>query len=217
MARLLADAGLDSINVSIDTLDPDKFEYLTGSYRLPQVLSGISAAAEYIGTVKLNCVLIRGFNDNEVKRLIGFANRHRLDIRFIEFMPNRYSAPDDPRFVSSEEIRGRLPWNFESLPGKPGNAARYYSSPDLNIKVGFIDSVSHPFCNGCDRIRLAADGSLYRCLYGTDNINLFDLLETDADKAMSEYEKLIAAKRSFRFRAPNDTSISLPSFSAIGG
>jgi cyclic pyranopterin phosphate synthase len=217
MAQRLAEAGLDSANISIDTLSDDKFENLTGSYHLNKVISGIETAMKYIDKVKLNTVLIRGFNDEDIRPLILFADDRGLDIRFIEFMPNRYSAPDDPRFISGREMRQRLPWDFKSLPGKPGNAAQYYTSPDLKIKVGFIDSVSHPFCNGCDRIRLAADGRLYRCLYGSKSINLFDLLEKDPDRALTEYERLTASEKYKRSQSADDSRISLPSFSAIGG
>lgn len=216
-ARALARTGLNSANISIDTLDPDRFYKLTGSSDLNRVISGIDAAAEYIDKVKLNCVLIRGVNDHEADKLISFADSRGLDIRFIEFMPNRYSAPGDPRFISSEEIRNRLPWDFEPLPGAINSAARYYGSPSLKIKVGFIDSVSHPFCNGCDRIRLTADGLLYTCLYDSNRINLFDLLASDPDRARAEFDKLVESKRFGGCHTGTRAASSLPSFSAIGG
>jgi len=143
-AKSLFAAGLNSVNISIDTLDPVKFHALTGSDYLSRVISGIDAAAEYIGQVKLNCVLIRGVNDNEAGKLISFANSRGLDIRFIEFMPNRYNAPGNTQFISSDRIRNRLPWVLQALPDKTNSVARYYSARTLKIKVGFISSVSHP-------------------------------------------------------------------------
>lgn len=216
-AQKLSAAGLDSVNISLDTLDPAKFRALTGSYYLNRVISGIEAAVEYIGNVKLNCVLIRGFNDYEVDKLISFADSHGLDIRFIEFMPNRYSTPNDPRFISSQEIRDRLPWNLQETPRKPNSAAQYYITPSLKIRVGFISSVSRPFCEGCDRIRLTADGQLYTCLYDSRSVNLFDLLNADPIRVQAEIEKLVQLKQSGGCHRTTDPITNLPSFSAIGG
>jgi cyclic pyranopterin phosphate synthase len=216
-AEELSTAGLDSINVSLDTLDSVKFRMLTSSGVLDNVISGIDAAARHIGNVKLNCVLIRDFNDKEADRLISFAENRGLDIRFIEFMPNRYSAPGDPRFVSGEEIRNQLPWDFRRLPGNPNSAARYYSASPLKIKIGFISPVSHPFCASCNRIRLTADGLLYNCLYDSTRLNLFDLLENDPERAQAEFEKLLRAKRFSGCNSSIHFAETLPSFSAIGG
>jgi cyclic pyranopterin phosphate synthase len=216
-AQALSAAGLDSANISLDTLDPAKFRALTGRNYLDRVISGIDAAAERIGSVKLNCVLIRGVNDNETERLILFANSRGLDIRFIEFMPNRYSAPGDPRFISSDEIRRRLPWDFRPLPGGSNAAARYCTAPSLGIKVGFISSVSHPFCDGCDRVRLTADGLLYTCLYDSSSINLFDLLTGDYERVHAAFNELMRSKQFGGRRSSARSTVTLPSFSGMGG
>jgi len=216
-AKSLAAAGLDSVNISLDTLDPVKFHALTGSNYLPKVISGIDTAAEYIGKVKLNCVLIKGVNDDEAEKLVSFANSRGLDMRFIEFMPNRYSAPGNPRYISGDNIRDQLPWVLQALPGKTNSAARYYSGAALKIKVGFINPVSHPFCHMCNRIRLTADGLLYSCLYDNSNINIFNLLPKDINQARGEFIKLLHSKH---FKSSLGAAISpstLPSFSAIGG
>ena len=215
--KSLSAAGLNSVNISIDTLDPVKFHALTGSDCLSSVISGIDAAAEYISQVKLNCVLIRGVNDNEVDKLISFANSRGLDIRFIEFMPNRYSAPGNPRFISGDRIRDRLPWVLQALPDRTNSAARYYSATALKIKVGFISPVSHPFCNTCNRIRLTANGLLYSCLYESSNINLFELLAADLYRAQAEYKKLLQSKQFSGCHGASESDAALPSFSAIGG
>ena len=217
LAPGLASTGLDSANISLDTLDPQKFHSLTGRDQLEQVVSGIETAAQHIGRVKLNCVLMRGINDSEAHKLIMFAEERGLDIRFIEYMPNRFSAPGDPRFISGDEVRGRLPWNFDPLATKPGSAARYYSAPELKIRVGFISPVSHPFCSGCDRLRLAADGKLYTCLFGSGSLNLFDMMADDSTEAESALENLFELKRSGGCRGGKDTPRDLPSFSTLGG
>ena len=216
-AAELASAGLDSANISLDTLDPARFRALAGRDRLNQVFSGIDAAARHIDRVKLNSVLMRGVNHDEAEELIRFADRRGLDIRFIEFMPNRFSAPGDGRFISSREVRDRLPWDLHASPGKPNSAARYYTTPALKIRVGFISSVSHPFCNGCDRVRLTANGQLYTCLFDSSNINLFDLLAVDDGRAQAEFRNLVRSKHPGGCQSKAGAAASLPSFSAMGG
>lgn len=217
MAKELSATGLDSINISLDTLNPAKFLSLTGKDYLDRVICGIKAAADNVASVKLNTVLVNGINDDEVEKLITFADDHGLDIRFIEFMPNRYSSPGDPRFISSDEIRRRLPWDFQELPGNSGSASRYYISPSLNIKIGFISSVSRPFCQGCDRLRLTASGRLHTCLYDSGNINLFELLDNDPLQARVDLERLIRSKRIGSLHRTVKAADALPSFSSIGG
>lgn len=216
-AQALSAAGLDSANISLDTLDPAKFRALTGRDYLDRVISGIYAAAKHIGSVKLNCVLMQGINDDETEKLILFADSRGLDLRFIEFMPNRYSALGDPRFVSSDEILDRLPWDLRPLPGRPNGAARYYTAPSLAIKVGFISPVSHPFCDGCDRVRLTAGGLLYTCLYDSSSINLFDLLTADYGRARTAFDELMRLKQFGGCRSTTGSATTLPSFFAMGG
>jgi cyclic pyranopterin phosphate synthase len=217
LAEPLAGAGLDSLNISLDTLDPVKFRTLTGRDYLPRVLAGIDAAVAHIGRVKLNTVLMRDFNDDEAERLIAFGAEHGMPVRFIEFMPNRYSTPGDARYISNEEICRRLPWKLESIPADPGGAARYYAAAELDITVGFISPVSRPFCAGCNRVRLAADGLLYSCLYDSTHINLFKLLECGTETAQDELNRLMESKRYGGTCHKHSSLARLPSFSAIGG
>lgn len=216
-AKELSTAGLDSANISLDSLDPAKFHALTGSDVLDRVISGIHAAAEHIGDIKLNCVLVRGVNDHEADQLISFADNLGLDIRFIEFMPNRYGASGDSRFVSSDDIRIRLPWDLRAVTTSETSAARYFTDSSLKIRVGFISSVSNPFCAGCDRIRLTADGLLYPCLYDSHNINLFSLLAADSSQAQSKFMEFVRLKQFRGCHNAAKPTTSLPSFSAIGG
>ncbi len=216
-APRLASAQLDSANISLDTLDAAKFHSLTGRDQLHKVVVGIEASALHINRVKLNCVLMRGVNDDEVPDLIRFADDRGIDIRFIEYMPNRFSAPGDTRFISSDEILERLPWDLKPLPVQPARAARYYSASELGIRVGFISPVSRPFCSGCDRLRLAADGMLYACLFDSSAVNLFDVMAAGSHVAQTELGRLISLKRFGGCRGAIDRPDDLPSFSTLGG
>jgi cyclic pyranopterin phosphate synthase len=217
LAPGLASAGLDSVNISLDTLDREKFQTITGRDQLDIAIRGIETASSHIRRVKLNCVLMRGTNDEEAPDLIKFADERHIDIRFIEYMPNRFSAPGDPRFISGDELRGRLPWALSLLPVKPASAARYYTAPELCIRVGFISPVSHPFCSDCDRLRLTADGKLYACLFDSGAINLYDVMSTGSPKAVSELMNLLELKQLGGCRGLADRSAALPSFSRLGG
>jgi cyclic pyranopterin phosphate synthase len=131
-------------------------------------------------------------------------------------MPNSYSVPGDPRFIPSDEILRILPYDLKVVPCDTSGAARYFGCPSLRIKVGFISSVSRPFCGDCDRIRLTADGLLYTCLYDRNNIDLFGLLANSADRAPEEFKKLLQSKR-FDIRQRAGNTAALPSFCSIGG
>lgn len=171
MAEGLKAAGLDRVNVSIDSLDRRRFEQMTGIDGLTRVIHGIDAAvAAGLGPVKLNTVVVRGHNDDELDGLVAFAAERDLEIRFIELMPmgplkDRWRE----RFVSEQEMRKRLarivaawvpiPWR--------GGAARCYRAQLFDgrvASVGFISAMSCPFCERCDRIRITANGDWYPCL-----------------------------------------------------
>jgi cyclic pyranopterin phosphate synthase len=217
LAPALASAGLDSVNISLDTLDPVRFNAITGRDQLNKVMAGIDTTAHHFEWIKLNCVLVRGINDEEAPDLIRFADERGLDIRFIEYMPNRFCAPGDPRFISGGEVRRRLPWNLSPLPGRPAGAARYYTTPELKIRVGFISPVSRPFCSDCNRLRLTADGMLHACLFDSGAINLYDVMASGPRRAEAELAKLIGLKRFGGCREAVDRSGDLPSFSTLGG
>ncbi|MCK5126070.1 MAG: radical SAM protein [candidate division Zixibacteria bacterium] len=209
-------AGLDSVNISIDTLDPTKFTSITSRDYLDRVLDGITCAKEYIPEVKLNTVVMKGVNDDEVANLIEFANSMKVNIRFIEYMPSRTGTPHY-KYISGNEIRNSLPYEFSALGQSGASAARYYKANNLDIKVGFINPVSHSFCNNCNRLRLAADGKLYGCLFDGRNINLFELLEQDDIKAQQETIKLVNDKQFQGCSGVASSQDNLPSFLEMGG
>jgi cyclic pyranopterin phosphate synthase len=188
-AAALKAAGLDRVTVSLDTLQLDRFERLSRSRDLPAVLDGIAAARATFGGLKIDTVVIRGENDDELADLVAFAGRAGAEIRFIEYMDvggaTRWAAS---RVVPRAEILERLERVFGPLAaiGRPTAApASRYALPGGQV-VGVIASTTAPFCADCDRARLTADGQLFTCLYATRGTDLRGPLRggaSDADLA----------------------------------
>lgn len=181
----LVEAGLDRVNVSLDTLDPKRFERLTRRARLGRVLEGLQAAVKAgLGPVKVNAVLIRGENDDEAEILAETARREGWELRFIEVMPLDNDGRWTPeRVVPGAEVRARLGkrWPLEPVASADVSApARRWRYRDGKGTVGFVDSVSSPFCGDCSRLRLTCDGGFRNCLYDNEEINLRDLLRSGA-------------------------------------
>ena len=173
LARPLRTAGLRRVNVSLDTLRPDRFRQITRVGDWQRVWDGILAAlAADLSPVKINTVVVRGSNDDEVADLAALTVDRPLHVRFIELMPLGESYPwATDRYVSAPEMQERLAAaGFRLEPLGPESAvagagpARYYRQPGAVGTVGFVTAVSQHFCRGCNRLRLAADGTLYPCL-----------------------------------------------------
>jgi GTP 3',8-cyclase len=187
MARSLRDAGLRRVTVSLDSLDEDTFALMNGrAHRLAPVLRGIeTATAAGFQGIKLNAVVMRGINDHQV---VDLARRFRGTghiVRFIEFMDvgNR-NGWNPSMVVPSEETREKIAAVFPLepvAPGYPGEVASRYRFTDGQGEVGFISSVSHPFCGSCTRMRLSADGRLYTCLFAGAGFDLRQPLRDGAD------------------------------------
>ena len=190
----LADAGLDAINISLDTLSREQFRAMTTADAFDKVMRGITAAIKHIPVVKLNCVLIDGVNDHEAEAMIAFANRLGVDIRFIEYMPTKYASDKRRGYLSNEQLRQRLPYQLAPMTPDPASAARYFTAPELGIRVGFISPVSHPFCAGCDRLRLTSEGKLHGCLFSHQGLDLFSLLKEDSSQTIAAIKQLVASK-----------------------
>ena len=178
------DAGLDRINISLDSLDEDTFERITRRRRLPDVLAALDAAAAAgLTPVKINAVLLRGVNDHEAADLLGFALDHGYQLRFIEQMPlDAGHVWSRDRMVTADEIQQRLAARFELTPdpgarlGAPAELFRVDGGP---ATVGIIASVTRPFCGDCDRTRLTADGQIRTCLFARAETDLRALLRGD--------------------------------------
>ena len=176
-AKPLKAAGLDRINVSLDSLMPKRFAELTRTGNLKRVLEGISAAQKAgFERVKLNVVILRGRNDDEIVELVRFARRESLDITFIEEMPLGHISEHDRKlsFVSSDEIRATISHEFPLIPTdeNTGGPARYSRMDGSSISVGFISPHSNNFCGSCNRIRVTAEGRLLLCLGNEHFIDL---------------------------------------------
>lgn len=175
LAKLLKQAGIAYLNISLDTLNREKFQYITRSDKLDAVLEGIRAARDAgFPIIKVNVVSIRGFNDDEVFDFVEFANVHDVIVRFIEYMPFSGNEWHLGGFLPTEELQARLEQRYVLIPfhDEPSASARTYKIPGHDGRIGFISPVSHSFCASCNRLRLTADGYLRPCLHGNIEIDM---------------------------------------------
>ncbi|HXN74601.1 MAG TPA: GTP 3',8-cyclase MoaA [Candidatus Acidoferrales bacterium] len=181
--RLVA-AGLNRINISLDSLDREKFEQITRTKTFDQVLGGIKAAqASPLRPVKVNAVLVRGINDGEVEAFAEFAREHDIVMRFIEFMPlDADRTWTREQVVTAAEIHRRISARWPLIPviHERSETARKYRFVDGRGEIGLIAPVSHPFCGHCSRIRLTADGKLRTCLFSKEDHDLKFMLRGGA-------------------------------------
>jgi len=185
LAGPLKDAGLSRVNVSLDTLDRDRYQQLTRRDRLPQVIAGL-AAAQSVGfaPIKVNAVAMRGVNDGEVVDLLRFALEHGYQMRFIEQMPlDPGHTWDRTQMVSQAEILQSLTAEFTltEAPGRGSAPAQKWLVDGGPGTVGVIASVSAPFCGSCDRLRLTADGQLRACLFAQSETDVRTVLREGGD------------------------------------
>lgn len=180
--RELKNHGLTSVNISLDTQNPDSFQKITGSAALEQVLCAIDEVLSNGIRCKLNCVPCREFNDADIVSMAGIALEKEVDVRFIELMP--VGCGKEFHGISSDEILKRLEAAYgKALPcnEKRGNGpAEYWSFPDFKGKIGFISPISHKFCSECNRVRLTAEGMLKLCLNYNCGLKLKPLLRGGA-------------------------------------
>ncbi len=178
-ATPLKDAGVSRINVSLDSLDASKFKQLTGG-KLDKVLDGIMAAKDAgFKPIKINMVLMKGINDNEVESMVEFCAKHGFTLRFIETMPvGDMGREATNHYVDLQDIKKRLQQSFDLIPGvmPGGGPARYMQVANTDINIGFITPISQHFCATCNRVRLSVDGTIYTCLGQEHNYELRPLL-----------------------------------------
>ncbi|HEX6233271.1 MAG TPA: GTP 3',8-cyclase MoaA [Jiangellaceae bacterium] len=225
IVHALADAGLDRVNVSLDTLDPNRFEAITRRRRLPDVLAGLAAAASAgLRPVKVNAVLLRGINDDEAPALLRWAIGEDYQLRFIEQMPlDAQHAWNRDRMVTAEEILAALQAEFDLSPTgrrERGSApAETWSVNGGPATVGVIGTVTRPFCAACDRTRLTADGQVRTCLFATTESDLRTPLRAGADDAELARLWRVAMAGKLPGHGINDPGFLQPTrpMSAIGG
>ncbi|MGB0721843.1 MAG: GTP 3',8-cyclase MoaA [Gammaproteobacteria bacterium] len=194
----LRDAGVSRVNVSLDTLRPDRFRSLTRVGDLEKTLAGIEAArAAGFDRIKINAVVLKNRNHDEVSDLVRFAIDRGLDISFIEEMPLGEVGDHDraEAFYSSSMIREDLAghWDLVATTESSGGPSRYYRIPDTRTRVGFISPHSHNFCDSCNRVRLTAEGRLLLCLGQEHSADLRAVLRGHVNDEQALREAIIAA------------------------
>src|SRR5215813_8368043 len=201
-AQALKDAGLDRITISLDSLRRDVFKQMTGVDVLDRVLAGIESAKQAeLQPIKINAVIVRGHNEDEVADFAAFAREHDVKMRFIEFMPldsgHEWSRED---VVSGREIRARIEERFPLEPVDvvrgSETSSRYRFADGAPGEIGIIAPVTEPFCGACSRIRLTADGQIRTCLFSTVEHSLRDVLRDGASRAeIIEFIESIVMKK----------------------
>ena len=223
-ADALVDAGIRRFNVSVDSLQRDRFFAMTRRDALPRVLRGLDALGAHAGAVrvKVNAVAIRGFTEQEILPFGRYAREHPVEVRFIEFMPlDADRAWDISQVLTGEEIRAALEreWPLEPVDRHAGDTARVWRFADGAGQVGFVNPVSEPFCGDCDRIRLTADGRLRTCLFSLHETDLRGPLRAGAsDDDLEEIVRAAVWRKELKHRV-NEPGFVQPArtMSAIGG
>ena len=192
IAAELRDAGLDRVNVSLDSLRRDRFLAMTRRDELENVLAGIREA-QTVGfdPVKVNAVVERGANDDEIVDMARYGRDNNVEVRFIEFMPlDATNEWERAKVVTQDEIVGTIAEVFplEPVPARGAAPADRWRYVDGGGTVGVIPSVSHPFCGDCDRVRLTSDGQFRTCLFATDETDLKSILRSGRDDAAIDNE-----------------------------
>jgi cyclic pyranopterin phosphate synthase len=223
-AAALVDAGVHRFNVSIDSLQRDRFFQMTRRDALPRVLAGLEALAAFpqAHPIKVNAVAIRGFTEDEVLPFARFAREHPYEIRFIEWMPldaDQTWSPD--QVLTGEELRAAIHevHPLEPEPREPSATARVYRFADGKGRIGFINPVSDPFCGDCNRIRITADGKLRTCLFSLGETDLRTVMRGGAsDDELASTVRDAVWRKELKHRV-NDPGFVQParSMSAIGG
>jgi cyclic pyranopterin phosphate synthase len=223
-AAALVGAGVNRFNVSIDSLQRDRFFEMTRRDALPQVLRGLEVLATFpeAHPIKVNAVALRGFTEDEVLPLARFARTHPYEVRFIEFMPLDADHAWEPDAVlTGAETRAAIHavYPLEPEPREPSATARVYRFADGQGRIGFINPVSEPFCGDCNRIRLTADGRLRTCLFSLNETDLRGPLRAGAsDDDVEEIVRAAVWRKELKHHV-NEPGFIQPArtMSAIGG
>ena len=179
----LKNAGLKRVNISLDTLNSEKFKEITRGGNLDKVLRGIEAANNVSLTpIKINTVLIGGFNDDEIEKFAQMTIDYNIHVRFIELMPIGHASKwTKEKFISNNTVLKKLP-SLIPLEEEQGVPAKYYKLPNAKGKIGLINPISRHFCSTCNRIRLTADGKIKPCLHSDKEIDIKTIIRNDKSK-----------------------------------
>ncbi len=186
-ARALHWAGVEHINISLDTLRPERFEYIALRHKLEDVLRGIEAAyGAGFRSVKINTVVMKGFNDDELLDFVEFGKFFSLNIRFIEYMPFLGNCWDSVKLMPYNEMFEMIASRYQLVPlqheGILAGPAKEFQIDESGAVIGFITTMTDSSCHSCNRLRLTADGKLRNCLFAADEVDLKRLLRSGADR-----------------------------------
>jgi cyclic pyranopterin phosphate synthase len=200
MAAKLKKSGLNRVNVSVDSLKKEKFKFMTGVDGLEKVIEGIRESIEQgLNPVKVNTVLIRGFNDDEIEDFVIFSDKFGVDVRFIELMPVGGKFFSREHFVAASEMREKVESMFgelEPIKGKGNGPAKLFKVKGTNARIGFITAISEHFCDSCNRLRLTSDGKLRLCLMRDDEIDLKSIIRGDNPEKLREAIRIALERKS---------------------
>ena len=198
-AQALRDAGVARLNVSLDTLKPERFARITGGTSLEQVLAGLQAAtAAGFYPIKINMLALKGINDDEFENMVEFCLAHDLTLRFIETMPMGKAGLEASRhYLDLQEVQKRLAEKYDLIPTlvPGGGPARYFRVNGSKLRIGFITPISRHFCASCNRVRLAVNGTLYLCLGQEHKFELRPLLRAGIGDAELKAALVTAIRR----------------------
>ncbi len=181
-AKQLKESGVERINVSLDTINPKKYNQITRFGNIEKVFDGINEALDTGIKIKINTVVIKDFNENEIEALINWTNSKKIDLTFIEVMPmEETDVSREYQFTSLTEIFNNLNkiYNFKQSSHNTGGPARFYISDNLSIKIGFISPLTNNFCASCNRVRISSTGKLFMCLGQNDYVDFMDIMRKD--------------------------------------
>ena len=183
-AKPLSDLGIKRVNISLDTLNPEKFKEITRWGRLDQVLEGVQAAKSAGLAIKINTVALKKTNENELHQFVKWCGDEGFDLTFIEVMPMGDFGVEDrlDQYWSLQDLRGELEkrWTLEDLSISTGGPARYSSVKETGQKIGFITPLTHNFCESCNRVRLTCTGQLFMCLGQEEDADLRSALRLNS-------------------------------------
>jgi cyclic pyranopterin phosphate synthase len=221
-ASTLFDSGIRRINVSLDSRDPERFRHITRRGDLAQVLGGIDAAAGAGLKIKINMVALKGLNEQEIAPMLRWCATQGHDLSLIETMPLGEVEEDrTEHYLPLSGVREALGQEFRLIPSlaRTGGPARYYEVDGLGIRLGMITPLTHNFCDGCNRIRVAATGTVFGCLGHDQKVELRDLLRRGGPEAVTgALDELLAGKpRGHQFRIEAERPAVARHMSVTGG
>jgi GTP 3',8-cyclase len=216
----LWDAGIRRINVSLDSLDPDRFRYVTRQGELAKVLGGIAAAKTRGFAIKINMVALKGLNDDEIVPMLRWCGERGFGLSLIETMPlGQIDDNREDRFYPLTEAKARIEVDYDLVPSaqRTGGPARYWQVPQLGMILGLISPLTRNFCDSCNRIRVSASGQLFMCLGHEDNVDLRAALRSGGDAALDHAIDRALRLKPARHDFDLSTSATVRHMSVTGG